>query len=133
MADSRSNRGMTDSDVRQRVDWPGMGGRHTTLSRRSSCVLWRGRLVQAQRPTEDALEYSIAAGDDRGAARLIDGLCDPTYNQARITALRRWLRWLDDWGGMEGHPDSRHIRLDRRRGVGRPAVPTAQGIARPSR
>ena len=52
---------------------------------------------------EDALEYSMAAGDVEAAARLIDGLCVPTYNQARITTLQRWLRWLDDRGGIEGH------------------------------
>ena len=52
---------------------------------------------------EDALEYSMAAGDVEAAARLIDGLCVSTYNQARITTLQRWLRWLDDRGGIEGH------------------------------
>ena len=45
----------------------------------------------------------MAAGDVEAAARLIDGLCVPTYFQARLTTLQRWLRWLDDRGGMEGH------------------------------
>jgi len=52
---------------------------------------------------EEALEYAMAAGDVEAAARLIDGLCVPTYNQARITTLQRWLRWLEDRDGMEGH------------------------------
>ena len=53
---------------------------------------------------EDALEYSMAAGDVEAAARLIDGLCGQAYRQARLTTLQRWLEWLDDRGGMEGHP-----------------------------
>ena len=54
--------------------------------------------------SEDALEYSMAAGDVETAARLVDGLARPTYGQARITTLQRWFRWLDDRGGLEGHP-----------------------------
>ena len=46
----------------------------------------------------------MAAGDVEAAARLIDGLCGQAYRQARLTTLQRWLRWLDDRGGMEGHP-----------------------------
>ena len=53
---------------------------------------------------EEALEYAMAAGDVEAAACLIDELSGPTYVQARITTLQRWLRWLDDRGGMEGHP-----------------------------
>jgi len=53
---------------------------------------------------EDALEYSMAAGDVETAARLVDRLAVPTYRQARITTLQRWFRWLDDRGGLEGHP-----------------------------
>ena len=52
---------------------------------------------------EEALEYAMAAGDVEAAACLIDELCPSTYVQARITTLQRWLRWLDDRGGMEGH------------------------------
>ena len=37
-------------------------------------------------------------------ACLIDQLAIPTYRQARLSTLQRWLRWLDDRGGMEGHP-----------------------------
>jgi LuxR family maltose regulon positive regulatory protein len=53
---------------------------------------------------EEALEYSMAAGDVEAAACLIDQLVIPTYRQARLSTLQRWLRWLDDRGGIEGHP-----------------------------
>jgi LuxR family maltose regulon positive regulatory protein len=53
---------------------------------------------------EEALEYAMAAADVEAAACLIDELCAPTYVQARITTLQRWLRWLEERGGMEGHP-----------------------------
>jgi LuxR family transcriptional regulator, maltose regulon positive regulatory protein len=53
---------------------------------------------------EDALEYSMAAGDVEAAGRLIDELSAPAYRQARITTLQRWFRWLEDRGGLEGHP-----------------------------
>jgi len=53
---------------------------------------------------EAALEYSIAAGDADTAARLVGSLWLPTYWQGRITTLQRWLRWLEDRGGIEGHP-----------------------------
>jgi LuxR family transcriptional regulator, maltose regulon positive regulatory protein len=53
---------------------------------------------------EEALEYSMAAGDVNTAARLVEELFLPTYRQARITTLQRWFRWLEDRGGIEGHP-----------------------------
>jgi LuxR family maltose regulon positive regulatory protein len=53
---------------------------------------------------EEALEYSMAAGDDEAAARLMETLFLPVYRQARFATLQRWFRWLDDRGGMEGHP-----------------------------
>jgi LuxR family maltose regulon positive regulatory protein len=52
----------------------------------------------------EALEYSIAAGDADTAARLIEKLWLPTYQQGRRTTLQRWLRWLEDRSGIEGHP-----------------------------
>jgi LuxR family maltose regulon positive regulatory protein len=55
------------------------------------------------RPRE-ALEYSIAADDVDSAARLIEKLWLPTYQQGRRATLQRWLRWLEDRGGIEGHP-----------------------------
>ena len=53
---------------------------------------------------EEALEYSIAAGDVDAAARLAGGLAVPAYRQGRVTTLLRWFRWLDERGGIEGHP-----------------------------
>jgi LuxR family maltose regulon positive regulatory protein len=53
---------------------------------------------------EEALEYSMAAGDVDLAARLVEKLWHPTYQQGRITTLQQWFRWLDGQGGIEGHP-----------------------------
>ena len=53
---------------------------------------------------EDALEYSIAAGDVDEAARLVQKLWLPADRQGRTTTLQRWFRWLDDRDGMKGHP-----------------------------
>jgi LuxR family maltose regulon positive regulatory protein len=46
----------------------------------------------------------MAAGDVDTAAWLVERLFLPTYRQARITTLQRWFRWLEDQGGIEGHP-----------------------------
>ncbi len=53
---------------------------------------------------EEALEYSIAADDVDAAARLMGGVAVPAYRQGRITTLQQWFRWLDERGGIEGHP-----------------------------
>ena len=53
---------------------------------------------------EEALEYCIAAGDVEEAAPIVAKLSLPTYRQARVTTLQRWFRWLEDHGGIEGHP-----------------------------
>ena len=53
---------------------------------------------------EEALEYSIAAGDVDAAAGLVEKLGVPAYRQGRIATLQRWFRWLEDRGGIEGHP-----------------------------
>ena len=53
---------------------------------------------------EEALDYFMAAGDVHGVARLAEKLWLPTYRQGRVTTLQRWLRWLDEQGGMERHP-----------------------------
>jgi LuxR family transcriptional regulator, maltose regulon positive regulatory protein len=53
---------------------------------------------------EEALEYSIAAADVETAAELVEQLCMPTYYQGRRTTPQRWIRWLEDQGGVEGHP-----------------------------
>ena len=53
---------------------------------------------------EEALEYSMAAGDVDGAAGLVGQLAVPTHRQGRVTTLQRWFGWLEDRGGIEGHP-----------------------------
>ena len=53
---------------------------------------------------EDALEYSMAAGDVDATAHLVGGLAVPTYRQGRIATVQRWFRWLDERGGIEDHP-----------------------------
>jgi LuxR family transcriptional regulator, maltose regulon positive regulatory protein len=53
---------------------------------------------------EEALEYSIAAGDVDTAAALVMGLAVGVYRQGRIATLQRWFGWLDERGGIEGNP-----------------------------
>jgi len=53
---------------------------------------------------EEALEYSMAAGDVDQAARLVEALVVPYAKQGRSTTLQRWFRWLDERGGIDGHP-----------------------------
>jgi LuxR family maltose regulon positive regulatory protein len=53
---------------------------------------------------EEALEYSIAAGDVETAAHLVEQLCVPAYYQGRKETCLRWLQWLEEHGGVKGHP-----------------------------
>jgi LuxR family transcriptional regulator, maltose regulon positive regulatory protein len=53
---------------------------------------------------EEALEYSMAAGDVNLAARLIAQLAVPARRQGRVATLLRWLGWLDARGEIEAHP-----------------------------
>ena len=53
---------------------------------------------------EEALEYSMAAGDVDAAAGLVGQLAVPAYRQGRVTTIQRWFGWLEDRGGIEGHP-----------------------------
>jgi LuxR family transcriptional regulator, maltose regulon positive regulatory protein len=53
---------------------------------------------------EEALEYSMAAGDVEGAARLVGQLVVPAYRLGRVTTIQRWFSWLEDQGGIGGHP-----------------------------
>jgi len=62
-----------------------------------------GWCLRNDRP-EEALEYSMAAGNVEEAARLTEQLLLPTYRQGRFATVQRWVRWLDDRGGIEGHP-----------------------------
>jgi LuxR family maltose regulon positive regulatory protein len=53
---------------------------------------------------EAALEYSMAAGDVAGAARLVGRLVVPAFWQGRVATISRWFGWLEESGGIEGHP-----------------------------
>jgi len=53
---------------------------------------------------EEALEYSIAAGDADSAARLLEDLAVPARRQGRAVTLQRWFRWLDEHGEIDDHP-----------------------------
>ena len=50
---------------------------------------------------EDALEYSIAAGDVDAAAGLAARLIVRTRRQGRVATVQWWLRWLDERGAIE--------------------------------
>ena len=54
--------------------------------------------------TEEALEYSIAAGDVQAVVALVEKLALPAFRQARLATLQRWFRWLDEHDGIDGHP-----------------------------
>jgi LuxR family maltose regulon positive regulatory protein len=53
---------------------------------------------------EEALEYSMAAGDVDTAAGLVQRLAVPAQRQGRVTTILGWFRWLEDRGGIEEHP-----------------------------
>jgi LuxR family transcriptional regulator, maltose regulon positive regulatory protein len=53
---------------------------------------------------EEALEYSIAAGDVETAAGLVGALGVPVYRQGRVMTVQRWFGWLDERGGIEAYP-----------------------------
>jgi len=53
---------------------------------------------------EEALEYSILAGDADTVARLVQTLWSPVYRQGRTATLQRWFSWLEDRGGIEEYP-----------------------------
>jgi LuxR family transcriptional regulator, maltose regulon positive regulatory protein len=53
---------------------------------------------------EEALEYTIAAGDVNATAGLMEQLTVPVWRQGRVTTVQRWFQWLEDHGGMNGHP-----------------------------
>jgi LuxR family maltose regulon positive regulatory protein len=53
---------------------------------------------------EEALEYSMAAGDIDAAAGLVGKLVVPAHRRGRVPTVQRWFGWLEDRGGIEGHP-----------------------------
>ncbi len=46
----------------------------------------------------------MAAGDADAAAGLVEKLAVPAHRQGRVPTIQRWFRWLEDRGGIEGHP-----------------------------
>ena len=53
---------------------------------------------------EDALEYSMAAGDVDEAARLVQKLWLPKTRQGRAATLQRWFQWLGERDVIARHP-----------------------------
>ena len=53
---------------------------------------------------EEALEYSMAAGNVNLAASLIAQLAVPARRQGRTATLLRWLGWLEARGEIEAYP-----------------------------
>jgi LuxR family transcriptional regulator, maltose regulon positive regulatory protein len=53
---------------------------------------------------EEALEYSIAAGDAEAAAGLVEELWLPALWQSRVTTVQRWFGWLEEHGKIRDHP-----------------------------
>jgi LuxR family transcriptional regulator, maltose regulon positive regulatory protein len=53
---------------------------------------------------EEALEYSIAAGDVDTAARLVEQIWLQVHFSGRRATTERWLAWLEERGGIKGHP-----------------------------
>jgi LuxR family transcriptional regulator, maltose regulon positive regulatory protein len=53
---------------------------------------------------EEALEYSIAAGDAEAAAGLVQGLWLPALWQSRVATVQRWFGWLEQHGEIRDHP-----------------------------
>jgi len=62
------------------------------------------RWCQGNGLPEGALEYSMAAGDADTAAGLVAAVVVPAYRQGRATTVPRWFGWLEQLGGIEGHP-----------------------------
>ena len=53
---------------------------------------------------EEALEYSMAAEDVDGVARLAGRLMVPAYRHGQVTTVQRWFRWLEERDGIKGYP-----------------------------
>ena len=53
---------------------------------------------------EEALEYSIAAGDADAAAGLVEELWLPALWQSRVATIQRWFGWLEERGVIRDHP-----------------------------
>jgi LuxR family transcriptional regulator, maltose regulon positive regulatory protein len=64
-----------------------------------------GWFLRKGRP-EAALEYLVAVGDVDAAASLVEKLAVPAHRQGRVMTVQRWWGWLEERGGIEGHPMS---------------------------
>jgi LuxR family maltose regulon positive regulatory protein len=53
---------------------------------------------------EEALEYSIAAGDVETVARLFEQLWGSTYRRGRSALIQRWLQWLAERDAIRARP-----------------------------
>jgi LuxR family maltose regulon positive regulatory protein len=53
---------------------------------------------------EEALQYSMAAGDVDTVAGQVEQLAVLAYRQGRIATVQQWFGWLEERGGIEGHP-----------------------------
>jgi LuxR family transcriptional regulator, maltose regulon positive regulatory protein len=69
---------------------------------------------------EEALEYSMAAGDVDTAARLVEQLWLQADHDGRYTTLQRWLDWLGPRGGIEGNVMLAVLAAFVAMGLGRP-------------
>ena len=67
-----------------------------TLNRRAAS--W----CEANGQPEAAIEYSAAAGDTDGLARLVASCVFPYYRGGRVTTVERWLARFDDSALLEG-------------------------------
>ena len=72
--------------------------RATEIRRRASA--W----FEQRGDLEAALEYSMAAGDEDSAARLIGALAIPVHRVGRISTLDIWCGWLRDRGRLDRYP-----------------------------
>ena len=84
-------RGMLLAELRP----PGGPGLIPVLRRRAAGWCARNDLP------EEAVEYTIAAGDVDMAAALVGKLGVRAYRRGRVAAVQRWLRWLEEQGGLE--------------------------------
>ena len=53
---------------------------------------------------EEALEYSMLAGDEETVGRLLGILALPMYRSGRISTIQRWCEWLKDRGRIDRFP-----------------------------
>jgi LuxR family transcriptional regulator, maltose regulon positive regulatory protein len=85
------------------------------LRRRAADWCWRNGLP------DEAVGYSVAAGDTATVAGMVERLGAPAYRQGRLPALRRWFDWLEGRGGIERHPMAAVLHALLSAVTGRPA------------